>query len=377
MKTKSILKFSAACCLAIGTWFMPGQVSAQTGSAGSPFPELYVDEFLKVGQNSIWLNSTATENRLFSTNGPLILNGVHASSGAVPTSSGSNTLINPVRGTVGIGLGSAIPKAKLDLSIGEDYLYRESGLRITTPIAVLSGGSVTNTSIFHIQKEYQLSSGSPITTKTQFIVKDRTGNVGINLDEPDSKLHVHNGRIKITGTNSYGGPMVLFGGTPQNAPAGQWGIEYIAGGNSGLNFWKPSGSNNVGNYYMFLADNGKVSIGLDPNAANTYNGNYKLYVGTGIMTEKVKVAIKTTSDWADYVFADDYELQPLSEVKAFIEKENHLPDVPSAEEVVESGVNVAEMDALLLRKIEELTLHLIELEERNETLEQRLERVEQ
>lgn len=76
--------------------------------------------------------------------------------------------------------------------------------------------------------------------------------------------------------------------------------------------------------------------------------------------------------WADFVFRPDYSLQPLSEVETFIKTNGHLPDVPSEAEVQRNGINVAEMDAILLRKIEELTLHSIAQEKRIAELEEKL-----
>lgn len=87
---------------------------------------------------------------------------------------------------------------------------------------------------------------------------------------------------------------------------------------------------------------------------------YRLAVKDGIITEKLKVAVAGTADWADYVFADEYKLMPLEQVEKFVKENNHLPNVPSAVEVVESGIDVAKMDAKLLEKIEELTLYIIQ-----------------
>jgi hypothetical protein len=65
----------------------------------------------------------------------------------------------------------------------------------------------------------------------------------------------------------------------------------------------------------------------------------------------------------DYVFAHDYALRPLSEVQAFIDENSHLPDVPSAAEIAAKGVDMTAMQMTLLKKVEELTLYTLELEQ--------------
>ena len=101
--------------------------------------------------------------------------------------------------------------------------------------------------------------------------------------------------------------------------------------------------------------------------------NYKLFVETGILTEKVRVAIKNTANWSDYVFADDYQLAKLSEVEAFLKTNKHLPNIPSAEEVVKDGIDLGAMDAKLLGKVEELTLYIIALNKEIELLKSKQE----
>lgn len=80
--------------------------------------------------------------------------------------------------------------------------------------------------------------------------------------------------------------------------------------------------------------------------------------------------------WPDYVFAADYPLQPLPEVAAFVAAHQHLPGVPLAEEVRADGVELVTMQALLLQKVEELTLHLIRLEAANGALQARVRQLE-
>jgi hypothetical protein len=72
----------------------------------------------------------------------------------------------------------------------------------------------------------------------------------------------------------------------------------------------------------------------------------------------------TTANWADDVFRPGYRLMPLPEVAAYIKTNGHLPDVPTEAEILAKGQNLAEVNAILLRKIEELTLHMIEAESR-------------
>jgi hypothetical protein len=96
----------------------------------------------------------------------------------------------------------------------------------------------------------------------------------------------------------------------------------------------------------------------------------------GILTESINVAVKNTDKWADKVFQKDYNLKPLNEVEEFIKKNKHLPNIPSAMDVVEDGINVAEMNASLLEKIEELTLYVIGLNKENINLRLLIEKLD-
>jgi hypothetical protein len=70
--------------------------------------------------------------------------------------------------------------------------------------------------------------------------------------------------------------------------------------------------------------------------------------------------VKLNSNWPDYVFKKDYQLLSLTNVKAYIDQNQHLPDMPSEQEVIKDGLNLGEMNKLLTKKVEELTLYLIE-----------------
>ncbi len=99
----------------------------------------------------------------------------------------------------------------------------------------------------------------------------------------------------------------------------------------------------------------------------TTTPQYALAVNGTIGTKEV---IVTNAGWADYVFQPGYRLRPLSQVAAYIRENQRLPDMPSESEVKEKGVGVGEMQSKLLAKIEELTLHMIQANERNDRLEQ-------
>ncbi len=119
---------------------------------------------------------------------------------------------------------------------------------------------------------------------------------------------------------------------------------------------------------MFLDSDGTVGIGTSDTKG------YKLGVDGSIVCEELKV--KLSQNWPDYVFADDYKLPSLKEVENSIQQNKHLPGIPSAKEIHEDGINVGEMQKLLMQKIEELTLYVIDLEKKNNQLESKLTALE-
>ncbi|GEM_PF-3571736 len=118
-----------------------------------------------------------------------------------------------------------------------------------------------------------------------------------------------------------------------------------------------------GNIYTNLP----VRIGGAYDALNVISNDYKLYVAKGIRTERVKVDV--SGNWPDYVFEDDYELKSFDELRAYIEAEGHLPNMPAAAQTEAEGIDLGEINTRLLEKVEELTLYILELEERVNSLE--------
>lgn len=111
------------------------------------------------------------------------------------------------------------------------------------------------------------------------------------------------------------------------------------------------------------------SIGIGTMSFVDGNDTYKLSVDGKVRAH----AIKVYTDWADYVFEDDYDLPTLDEVEQHIKEKGHLKDIPSAEEVEENGIELGEMNKLLLQKIEELTLYTIELKKEIEELKSKID----
>jgi hypothetical protein len=103
-----------------------------------------------------------------------------------------------------------------------------------------------------------------------------------------------------------------------------------------------------------------LNVGIG--TSNTHG--YKLAVAGKVIAEEV--VVKLQNQWPDYVFKPEYTLRPLAEVEAHIATHGHLPEVPSTQQVEEIGIGLAEMNALLLKKVEELTLYSIDQEKRLE-----------
>lgn len=112
---------------------------------------------------------------------------------------------------------------------------------------------------------------------------------------------------------------------------------------------------------LTLYGNGSVGIGFGTtyNAGDYRNQGFKLAVNGGIVCEEIKVVVDVPD--ADFVFENDYKLMSLDKVESFVKTNKHLPDIPSAESFKENGYKVGEMDGMLLRKIEELTLYILQL----------------
>ncbi|PJJ83553.1 hypothetical protein [Mucilaginibacter auburnensis] len=201
---------------------------------------------------------------------------------------------------------------------------------------------------------------------SKFVVTN-TGKVGIGTVSPLSQIHV-SGTVaggvansalfgNTDASNGATARIYLSGSDKTTRSAFIEGINVAAGNNNehALAFGTSSPSSSPVER-MRIDQNGNVGIGT------TNPNGYKLAVNGKIRTKEVRVEV---ANWPDYVFKPSYSLPTLVEVKRHIGKIGHLPGIPSAQETERSGVDVGEMNSLLLKKVEELTLYLIEENAKN------------
>ncbi|MEO1254727.1 MAG: hypothetical protein AAFY41_07570, partial [Bacteroidota bacterium] len=140
-------------------------------------------------------------------------------------------------------------------------------------------------------------------------------------------------------------------------------VPLISGNQTELSYWQKNEENTLS--YI----EGNIGIGIAD-----FSSDYKLAVNGKLLTEEVKVQL--SENWPDFVFESNYDLLTLEEVEEHINENGHLPEIPSEVEVTEKGINLGEMDAKLLQKIEELTLYLIEQNKQNREQQERIEKLE-
>jgi hypothetical protein len=192
--------------------------------------------------------------------------------------------------------------------------------------------------------------------------------VGIRTQHPDAVLQVNgnahfnkeawfDSHVLVKDYLKVGGASIWLGNADQST--GSDNNIYATGGDLFL-----QSNNNLTHTRINAFNSGSVVIGNIPSP------EHKLEVAGTIRACKL---IAEANAWCDYVFDPSYQLRSLYDVKSFIQKNHHLPEVPSTKEIEETGVDVVEMETILLKKVEELTLYMIELNEKNDKLQKEIE----
>lgn len=290
--------------------------------------------------------------------------------------------------TGNVGINNSSPSFKLDLTTSSSG---GDGIRVTQNTIGSAGLRLKNSSSGgHEYALYSMGYQDPYpgsfniydyaASAYRFFIKS-DGNVGIGTTSPSENFHV-NGTIRVDGSGGNGGVRIfrpgldaiqsgLYLGNTNNDKAFNFQLNangsalhlytYNSGWNNRFAF-TASGSFIVG-YPTYtdanakLAVNGKTQIGNQLQTSSAHYNDYLLSVnGKGVFKE----VIVTNSNWADFVFSNDYKLPSLKDVEAYYKENKHLPEIPSAKDVEENGINVGDMNKLLLQKIEELTIYMVQ-----------------
>jgi hypothetical protein len=358
----------------------PLTVSRSGATAGADYSALHIET---TGSGNIYgpvlyLNGTSgTNGRMWGliSSGALDAGGTGAAGNFAiyDTNAGSRLVINSL-GQVGIGTIS--PGYKLDVSGMGNF----AGVNLTAQSTVVPGVDIAYGTIAtgkYVGQYFQ-------SADQQMHFYNGTGGADIlQLNQNNNNVSIPNGylgigtpspRTKLDFGNASSFPADIIGLYDGGANV-QYGVGLnLAGGNDGtggltlysgdrgivfrnhnINGTELMSVTNSGNFSVM----GNVGIGTTDNAAwQLATSTYKLAVEGKIITEEVTVKLR--ANWPDYVFNPKYTLMPLTDVKSYIDKNHHLPDMPTAAQVEKDGLNLGEMNKLLLKKVEELTLYLIE-----------------
>jgi hypothetical protein len=257
--------------------------------------------------------------------------------------------------TGNIGIGTTVPATKLDvngaISIKGVNVNDSQSIAVATDgtYVVASGSRVKGTYTLTFEAANRVQTVVLLANANQF---DNNSSLSILSNTSYNNAAVmSNFRLVFSSDNTV--VYLVFDIANRNAGA------LISAYFNGTGFYNANwggtlpGSPIAGGIYPLAVNMGNVSIGT------VDSKGYKFAVnGSAIATS---MTVKLNSAWPDYVFKKDYKLPTLDQVKDFIDQNQHLPDMPSEKEVVANGLNLGEMNKLLTKKVEELTLYLIEL----------------
>jgi len=299
-----------------------------------------------------------------------------------------------------VGIGTTTPNSKLEIAgdirqTGRTTYLFGAGANQNQAL-MFSGWGVAHGGIYWRgdSKTFTINTGNDADNAGNYGDANLvvTGNVGIGTSTPSSKLYIATGSVgsavgdKInilsSETNVGDNTSLLNLYTYRNAAGNDWlststrlqqridgtDMGFVEFNPPGMSWGIALGTNNTPRLY--IGNNGNVGIGT----ASINDNTYGLFVEKGIKTRRVKV---DQVSWADYVFHPSYKLPTLKEVEEYIKKNQHLPDVPSAKEVEQNGLDIGENQAVLLKKIEELTLYVIDLNKQMADMGKKLDQLKE
>jgi Phage T4 tail fibre len=250
---------------------------------------------------------------------------------------------------VQLGNGAEAAGTKLHITSGSDV-----GLTDALSGHLMLGSQAATNMIFDQNEIQARNNGAASNLYMQY----SGGNMALGQITPTTQLHMTGDLTMQSSTpilqlkNSAGTNMVFVQMS---------GIDARLGTNFENDLGKLIFSTN-GTNRMYINPTGQISIGTATPATG-----YMLSVNGKAMVEELKVQL--SGNWPDYVFSNKYKLKNFDELREFIDKNNHLPNIPAASEIEKSGLEVGEMQRLMMEKIEELTLYVLQLEKKIKDVE--------
>ncbi len=190
---------------------------------------------------------------------------------------------------------------------------------------------------------------------------------GANL-EPDNERASFGGLINVSTSNHFVEGIRINSANAENGKT--VGVSATA-----LSTFPLKSDANPETFGVTSSAHGKgINYGVWASASGGKKNYAGWFEGDVYVSGKLKIDQWTISQVPDYVFKKDYKLRSLQEVEEYVTEKNHLPEVPSAEEIQKNGLDLAEMNMTLLKKVEELTLYTIQQQKQIDELKARLDR---
>jgi hypothetical protein len=270
-----------------------------------------------------------------------------------------------------------------------NFDVRHNNSNWTNALTITSQGRI---GIGTMNPEYLFQVNGTANFMSNVIINNK---LGIGIGEPAAILHLYESQglgsnlndtkllIRISGSCGKGNIFMNNTWLKRDLQGSNWfsarlhnGISidgsYLTPGTDTRTYWERDPYNDIqswgtGNKVYMSLKSGNLGLGTEE------TGSHKLAVEGSIGAREIQVE---ASGWSDFVFENEYKLMSLEETEQFIIKNKHLPDIPKESEVLEKGINLGEMDAKLLQKIEELTLYVIEQNKLNQIQQDRIQQLE-